>query len=110
MVHVVALVDPLPEAWATAAKALGVLVERLGEAHFPDLVPGLLRTLKAEMSGVDRQGAAQSLCKRILSGLGMERLERLIPDIVANAQSPRNAVRDCGEYARDIRPRDAAEA
>ncbi|KAG2084814.1 uncharacterized protein F5147DRAFT_782319 [Suillus discolor] len=40
---------------ATAAKALGTLVERLGEAHFPDVVPGLLRTLKTDTSGVDRQ-------------------------------------------------------
>jgi len=92
MVHVV-LVDPVPEARATAAKTLGVLVERLGEAHFPDLVPGLLRTLKAEMSGVDRQGAAQGLSE-VLSGLGMERLEGLLPDIIANAQSPRSAVRE----------------
>jgi hypothetical protein len=28
------LVDPVPEARATAAKSLGTLVERLGEAHF----------------------------------------------------------------------------
>ena len=92
MVHVV-LVDPVPEARATAAKTLGVLVERLGEAHFPDLVPGLLRTLKAETSGVDRQGAAQGLSE-VLSGLGMERLEGLLPDIIANAQSPRSTVRE----------------
>lgn len=92
MVHVV-LVDPVPEARATAAKTLGVLVERLGEVHFPDLVPGLLRTLKAETSGVDRQGAAQGLSE-VLSGLGMERLEGLLPDIIANAQSPRSTVRE----------------
>ncbi|KAI6117782.1 armadillo-type protein [Pisolithus croceorrhizus] len=92
MVHVV-LVDPVPEARATAAKTLGVLVERLGEVHFPDLVPGLLRTLKAETSGVDRQGAAQGLSE-VLSGLGMERLEGLLPDIIANAQSPRSTIRE----------------
>ncbi|KAH0828924.1 armadillo-type protein [Lanmaoa asiatica] len=79
MVHVV-LVDPVPEARATAAKTLGTLVERLGEVHFPDLVPGLLRTLKTETSGVDRQGAAQGLSE-VLSGLGMDRLEGLLPDI-----------------------------
>ncbi|KAH7908270.1 armadillo-type protein [Hygrophoropsis aurantiaca] len=92
MVHVV-LVDPVPEARATAAKALGTLVERLGEIHFPDLVPGLIRTLKTDTSGVDRQGAAQGLSE-VLSGLGMERLEGLLPDIIANAQSPRSTVRE----------------
>ncbi|KAG1774599.1 armadillo-type protein [Suillus placidus] len=83
----------LPVARATAAKALGTLVERLGEAHFPDVVPGLLRTLKTDTSGVDRQGAAQGLSE-VLSGLGMERLEGLLPDIIANAQSPRSTVRE----------------
>ncbi|KAF8161530.1 armadillo-type protein [Crassisporium funariophilum] len=92
MVHQV-LVDPVPEARATAAKALGTLVERLGEVHFPDLVPGLLRTLKTDTSGVDRQGAAQGLSE-VLSGLGMERLEGLLPDIIANARSPRPTVRE----------------
>ncbi|KAF9479098.1 ARM repeat-containing protein [Pholiota conissans] len=92
LVHVV-LVDPVPEARATAAKALGTLVERLGEVHFPDLVPGLLRTLKTDTSGVDRQGAAQGLSE-VLSGLGMERMEGLLPDIIANARSPRPTVRE----------------
>lgn len=92
LVHVV-LVDPVPEARATAAKALGTLVERLGEGHFPDLVPGLLRTLKADTSGVDRQGAAQGLSE-VLAGLGMERMEGLLPDIIVNAQAPRSTVRE----------------
>ncbi|KAI0827665.1 ARM repeat-containing protein [Trametes gibbosa] len=92
MVHVV-LADPVPEARATAAKSLGTLVERLGEVHFPDLVPGLLRTLKTDTSGVDRQGAAQGLSE-VLAGLGMERMEGLLPDIIANAQSPRSTVRE----------------
>lgn len=92
LVHIV-LVDPVPEARATAAKSLGTLVERLGEGHFPDLVPGLLRTLKADVSGVDRQGAAQGLSE-VLAGLGMERMEGLLPDIIANAQAPRSTVRE----------------
>ena len=87
------LVDPVPEARATAAKALGTLVERLGEVNFPDLVPALIRVLKSDTSGVDRQGAAQGLSE-VLSGLGMERLEGLLPDIIANAQSPRATVRE----------------
>lgn len=92
MVHI-CLVDPVPEARATAAKALGTLVERLGEVHFPDLVPGLLRTLKSDTSGVDRQGAAQGLSE-VLAGLGMERLEGLLPDIITNASSPRSHVKE----------------
>ena len=92
MVHVV-LVDPVPEARATAAKTLGTLVERLGEINFPDLVPSLIRTLKTDSSGVDRQGAAQGLSE-VLSGLGMERLEGLLPDIISNAQSPRSTIRE----------------
>jgi HEAT repeat protein len=92
LVHTV-LADPVPEARATAAKALGTLVERLGEIHFPDLVPGLLRILKADASGVDRQGAAQGLSE-VLSGLGVERLEGLLPDVITNAQSPRSTVRE----------------
>ncbi|KAF5354845.1 hypothetical protein D9756_005584 [Leucocoprinus leucothites] len=92
LVHLV-LVDPVPEARATAAKTLGTLVERLGEVHFPDLVPGLLRTLKTDTSGVDRQGAAQGLSE-VLAGLGMERMEGLLPDIIVNARSPRSTVRE----------------
>ena len=47
LVHIV-LVDPVPEARATAAKALKTLVERLGKAHFPDVIFSLLRpTLRA---------------------------------------------------------------
>lgn len=89
----VVLADPVPEARATAAKALGTLVERLGEEQFPDMVPGLLRTLKTDSSGVDRLGAAQGLSE-VLAGLGMERMEALLPDIVSNAQSPRSTVRE----------------
>lgn len=92
LVHVV-LVDPVPEARATAAKALGTLVERLGEVNFPDLVQQLLQTLRSDTSGVDRQGAAQGLSE-VLSGLGMDRLEALLPEIITNASSPRPYVRE----------------
>jgi HEAT repeat protein len=92
LVHVV-LVDPVPEARATAAKALGTLVERLGEINFPELVPSLLQTLKSDTSAVDRQGAAQGLSE-VLSGLGMERLEGLLPDIISNSTSSRYYVRE----------------
>ncbi|KAF8317653.1 ARM repeat-containing protein [Clavulina sp. PMI_390] len=91
-IHIV-LVDPVPEARATAAKALGSLIERLGEANFPDLVQRLVQTLKTDTSGVDRQGAAQGLSE-VLSGLGMDRMEALLPEVIANASSPRPYVRE----------------
>lgn len=87
------LSDPVPEARATAAKALGGLVERLGEDSFPDLVPSLFDTLRADASGVDQQGAAQGLSE-IMSGLGTEKLEEVLPDIIVNTGSPRAYVRE----------------
>ena len=42
-----ALVDPLPEVRATAARALGSLLRGMGEEHFQDLVPWLLTTLQS---------------------------------------------------------------
>ncbi|WWD15877.1 hypothetical protein CI109_100301 [Kwoniella shandongensis] len=92
LVHEV-LVDPVPEARATAAKSLGTLVERLGEVNFPQLVIQLLQTLRSDTSGVDRQGAAQGLSE-VLSGLGMDRLEGLLPEIIKNTASPRPYVRE----------------
>ncbi|KAF8756754.1 ARM repeat-containing protein [Rhizoctonia solani] len=92
LVHIV-LVDPVPEARATAAKALGTLIERLGEVNFPDMVENLLQTLKTDTSGVDRQGAAQGLSE-VLSGLGMERMEGLLPEVIASISSPRPYVRE----------------
>ncbi|KAF9918095.1 translational activator of GCN4 [Lobosporangium transversale] len=87
------LIDPVPEARATAAKALGTLVEKLGESNFPDLVHELLDTLKSDTSGVDRQGAAQGLSE-VLAGLGLERLEGLLPEIIINTDSPKSYVRE----------------
>jgi hypothetical protein len=87
------LVDPVPEARATAARALGSLVERLGEDTFSDLVPALMATLSSDASGVDQQGAAQGLAE-ILSGLGIDRLEDLLPTIISSTSSPRAYVRE----------------
>nr|CAG8471118.1 10487_t:CDS:10 [Entrophospora candida] len=87
------LVDPVPEARSTAAKALGTLVEKLGEDKFPDIVNELLHTLKSDTSGVDRQGSAQGLSE-ILSGLGLERLDGLLPEIINNTNSVKAYVRE----------------
>ncbi|KAF9134046.1 translational activator of GCN4 [Mortierella sp. 14UC] len=87
------LIDPVPDARATAAKALGTLVEKLGESNFPDLVHELVDTLKSDTSGVDRQGAAQGLSE-VLAGLGLERLEGLLPEIIINTDSPKSYIRE----------------
>ncbi|CAG8528815.1 4749_t:CDS:10 [Funneliformis caledonium] len=87
------LVDPVPDARATAAKALGTMVEKLGEDKFPNLVNELVHTLKSDTSGVDRQGAAQGLSE-VLAGLGLERLDGLLPEIVNNTNSSKSYVRE----------------
>ncbi|KAJ3031271.1 translational activator of GCN4 [Rhizophlyctis rosea] len=87
------LVDPVPEARGIAARAFGSMVEKLGEGNFPGLVPELLGTLKSDTSGVDRSGAAQGLSE-VIAGLGLERLEGLLPEVVANASSNKVYVRE----------------
>lgn len=45
-----ALIDPLPDVRATAAKAVGILLGGMGAEHSEDLMPWLLNTLKSEAS------------------------------------------------------------
>lgn len=87
------LVSPVPDARSVAAKALGTLVERLGEVHFVDLIPALLGVLQTNATGVDRHGAAQGLAE-VLAGLGMERMESLLPSIIANTSARQAYVRE----------------
>lgn len=87
------LVDPVPEARAIAAKAFGNMVAKLGEDNFPGLVGELVDTLKSDTSGVDRNGAAQGLSE-VISGLGLQKLEGLLPEILANAESTKPYVRE----------------
>ncbi|TIC67402.1 ARM repeat-containing protein [Wallemia mellicola] len=92
LVHNV-LVDPVPEARATAAKTLGSLIERLGENNFPNMIPSLISMIRSDTSGVDRQGAAQGLAE-VLSGLGMERMESLLPSFLEDTKHSRPYVRE----------------
>ncbi|XP_039627562.1 eIF-2-alpha kinase activator GCN1 isoform X1 [Polypterus senegalus] len=78
------LLDPVPEVRTVSAKALGAMVKGMGESCFDDLLPWLMETLASEQSSVDRSGAAQGLAE-VLAGLGVEKLEKLMPDIVATA-------------------------
>lgn len=87
------LVDPVPEARATAARAFGSMVEKLGEERFPGLVSELLDTLQTGDSGVDLSGAAQGL-SCVLAGIGIERLDGLMPLILSSANSLKASARE----------------
>lgn len=90
-----AMVDPVPATRSTAARALGSLVEKLGEDKFPDLIPRLLNTLQDESKSGDRLGSAQALAE-VICGLGINKLEELFPSILTNATSSRNYI--CAGY------------
>ncbi|QLQ79607.1 hypothetical protein HG537_0C02540 [Torulaspora globosa] len=89
----IAMVDPVPSTRATAARALGALVEKLGEEQFPDLIDRLLESLSDETRSGDRLGSAQALAE-VISGLGLSKLEELLPTILAGVSSYRSYVRE----------------
>ncbi|KAI1957719.1 translational activator of GCN4 [Ophidiomyces ophidiicola] len=89
----IAIVDPVPTTRATASKALGSLIEKLGEDALPDLIPSLMTTLKSDTGAGDRLGSAQALSE-VLAGLGTSRLEETLPSILQNVSSSRAAVRE----------------
>ncbi|KAI9777656.1 MAG: translational activator of GCN4 [Peltula sp. TS41687] len=88
-----AIVDPVPTTRATASKALGSLIEKLGEESLPDLIPSLMSTLKSETGAGDRLGSAQALSE-VLAGLGTSRLEETLPTILQNVSSSKPTVRE----------------
>ena len=88
-----AVVDPVPATRATASKALGSLVEKLGEDALPDLIPSLMSTLKSDTGAGDRLGSAQALSE-VLAGLGTTRLEETLPTILQNVSSSKPTVRE----------------
>ncbi|KAK4548898.1 hypothetical protein LTR36_008671 [Oleoguttula mirabilis] len=88
-----AIVDPVPATRATASKALGSTIEKLGEDALPDLIPSLMQTLKSETGAGDRLGSAQALSE-VLAGLGTSRLEETLPTILQNVSSSKPSVRE----------------
>lgn len=83
----VAMVDPVPATRSTGARALGSLVEKLGEEQFPDLIPRLMSTLNDPSKAGDRLGSAQALAE-VICGLGLTKLDEMLPDILAYALAP----------------------
>jgi HEAT repeat len=65
-----ALLDPLPEVRATAARAMGCLLRGMGPSALGELLPWLLDTLSSDGSSVERSGAAQAWHMRI-AGTGI---------------------------------------
>lgn len=104
-----------PQVRTVSAKALGAMVKGMGESCFDDLLPWLMETLASEQSSVDRSGAAQgcffysvtvlflfhsvsiyithwTMCvlvssglAEVMAGLGVEKLDKLMPDVVQTA-------------------------
>lgn len=89
----VSMVDPVPATRATASRAIGTLVEKLGEDQLPDLIPRLFNNLKSEDKVGDRLGSAQGLAE-IIYGLGTKKLEELLPIILKNCTSAKPFVRE----------------
>lgn len=88
-----AMVDPVPGTRATASKALGSLVEKLGEERFPDLIPRLMDVLKDPVRAGDRMGSAQALSE-VMYGLGLLKLEELLPTILSYCVSSKPWIRE----------------
>lgn len=79
------LLDPVPEVRGVTAHALGAMVKGMGEDIFEDLMPWLMETLISETNSVDRSGAAQGLSE-VMGGLGIEKLRKFMPEIIATAE------------------------
>jgi len=89
------LADPLPAVRAAAARALGSLLRGVGEGGglLADLLPGLMDSLHAGASSVERSGAAQGLAE-VLAVLGPEHAEALLPSVLAGCRSKSPAARE----------------
>ncbi|ODV90703.1 hypothetical protein CANCADRAFT_51022 [Tortispora caseinolytica NRRL Y-17796] len=87
------IVDPVPATRATASRALGSLAEKFGEEQIPQLIPQLLGILQNSNSQTDRLGAAQGLAE-VVYGLGVGKLDEILPSVLQSTTSPDPNVRD----------------
>jgi hypothetical protein len=62
-------------------------------AFYPSCLPSASIALTSLSGRLSIQGAAQGLSE-VLSGLGMDRMEGLLPEVITNASSPRPYVRE----------------
>ena len=89
------LLDPVPDVRAATARALGAMVRGMGDQIIGDILPWLMSTLTSEVSSVDRSGAAQGLAE-VIGGLGVQRLNKLMPEIIATTSRM-----DISPYVKD---------
>ena len=88
-----ALIDPLPEVRATAAKALGSLTLGMGTEALGDIEPWLLERMQSDSSAVERSGTAQGLAE-VLAVQGPGALGQILPEVIAGCSSRSAAARE----------------
>ncbi|PRP84949.1 hypothetical protein PROFUN_07334 [Planoprotostelium fungivorum] len=87
------ITDPIPEVRAISSKALGSLIQGMGEDKFSGLIPWLLDNMKSDVGSVERSGAAQGLSE-VLAALDISRFETLLPEILSNSNHTKPYVRE----------------
>eukprot|EP01083_Nonionella_stella_P268898 909304_1 len=85
------LVDPLPDVRAAASHALGSLHAGMGD--FDEIAEWLMALLQSDTTKVQRSGAAQGLAE-LLASFGCDRLESLLPSLLAGTQHENPTVRE----------------
>jgi HEAT repeat protein len=83
----IVLLDPIPSTRAIASKAVGSLVNGMGEEEFPKLIPWLLETIQNHAGFIERSGAAQGL-SAVIAGLPDARFKNdLLPILLKGTLS-----------------------
>ena len=83
-----ALVDPIPDVRAVAARAMGALVDGLGEGEFVETLAWLQELIHSDLSAVERSGGAQGLAY-VLVAMGEPRLSQLLRELMPLADHPK---------------------
>jgi len=108
----VLLLDAIPDTRLFASKAIGLLLNRLGEENFTELVPWLITQLETAKDQISRDGAALGLAEA-MAVQGIHRLEAVLPELHTKLQHPTPQVREAftgfiqhlpHKFPRDLAP------